>query len=559
MPFAIQTFPDGSSERVFYADPEPLAAPQNQDSQHDSVQVDGGVIHMDGDLDKPFVITKTLTQAQKYMTCKTDEDAEQFSVNGIGQVICQDVGCQEVEATQSVSVGPSNDKILLASVDTDDVRVYKNLYMEPSGNPAVHPMIMTRGSIVTLQDGFFGFVPTEGQQQIPGHVYRLGRQENIGDLTHDNDGLNMRKTSANQDDANETLTHRVHICPDPTDPSVLICSKKHVSQNGFNYEGDYIQCRNVGPEKAPTDRNVVFRVDQSGAIQSEQMDELNQDRYQLLSDVSGMLGQLETLDDKVDANESNIRYDLVGIGDRILNNETDIVDIKTSITSLNTDVDGLVTDVLQNHNGVTSLASQVSDNSTNITNNAAVIATNTSSITTAESDITSIETSVAAHATAIAALQSSSGGGGLPKLDLVTLDSKDIATNGDYDDPQSWGSSSSPITVPWGDSNGDPVSLTIFVRKMGAMYLPNPNDVNLEFGNIVTIVFAPRTNQNCSLTVKVHDSDEAFLIEHNQYTPRSNMTMFENRVAKFVYLGLHKDRQQSLWYNHHRWILKYLD
>ena len=289
------------------------------------------------------------------------------------------------------------------------------------------------------------------------------------------------------------------------------------------------------------------------------MDELNQDRYQLLGDVSGMLGQLETLDDKVDANESNIRYDLVGIGDRILNNETDIVDIKTSITALDTDVDGLVTDVLQNHNGVTSLASQVSDNSTNITNNAAVIATNTSSITTAESDITSIETSVAAHATAIAALQSSSSGGGLPKLDLVTLDSKDIATNGDYDDAQSWGSSSSPITVPWGDSNGDPVSLTIFVRKMGAMYLPNPNDVNLEFGNIVTIVFAPRTNQNCSLTVKVHDSDEAFLIEHNQYTPRSNMTMFENRVAKFVYLGKHKDRQQSLWYNHHRWILKYLD
>ena len=190
MPFAIQTYPDGSSEEVFYADPVSIGA-ADADAQHDSLQVDGGVIHLDGDLDKPFVIKKTLTQAQKYMTCKTDEDAEQFSVNGIGQVTCQDLGCQEVEATQSVSVGPNNDKILLASVDTDDVRIYKNLYMEPSDG--VHPLVMTRGSIVTLQDGFFAFVPTENQQQIPGHVYRLGRQENIGDLTHDNDGLSMRK------------------------------------------------------------------------------------------------------------------------------------------------------------------------------------------------------------------------------------------------------------------------------------------------------------------------------------------------------------------------------
>ena len=77
MPFAIQTFPDGSSEQVFFADPIPIASQQqdNQDVQHDSVKVDGGVIHLDGDLDKPFVIKKTLTQAQKYMACTTDQDA----------------------------------------------------------------------------------------------------------------------------------------------------------------------------------------------------------------------------------------------------------------------------------------------------------------------------------------------------------------------------------------------------------------------------------------------------------------------------------------------------
>ena len=549
MPFAIQIYPDGSSEEVFYADPVPISAAQNENPQHDSVQVDGGVIHMDGDLDKPFVITKTLTQAQKYMTCKTDEDAEQFSVNGIGQVICQDVGCQEVEATESVSVGPSNDKILLASVDTDDVRIYKNLYMEPSGG--VHPLVMTRGSIVTLQDGFFGFVPTEGQHQIPGHVYRLGRQENIGDLTHDNDGLNMRKTLANQDDANETLTHRVHICPDPTDPSILICSKKHSNQDGFNFEGDYIQCRNVGPNTPPTYANLVFQVDKDGDIQSQQIDNLVESTTNNYAEITGLLGQCETLDSQIRTNENNIRYDLIGIGDRILNNEDDIVDIKGNATTLgqtvagiDTDVDGLFTSVGNIQSSVTALQTAVTDNDT---------------------DIAALVTSGGAHAadiqllqTDVTALQNATAGG-LEKHDVTTHDTKNIGSNGDYTPTNlSWGSASSPRTVDWG---ANPTSLTLYSRKSGAVYLPDPNIVNLERGNVVTMIYAPRIGHNSTFAVFVHDETEAYMGVFNQNTAKFNHYMNENRTAKFVYLGLNQSLAgtSDAWENKHRWLLEYID
>ena len=562
MPYAIQTFPDGSSERVFYADPIPIfSASQIDDAQHQSLKVDD-VIHLDGDLDQPLVIKKTLTQAQKYMVCKTDEEAEQFSVNGIGQVVCQDLGCQEVEATESVSVGPSNDKIMLASVDTNDVRIYKNLYMEPSGNPSVHPIIMTRGSIVTLQDGFFAYVPTEGEQAIPGHVYTFGRQEFIGDLTHDNDGMNMRKTVANQDDPNQTLHHRIHLCPDPTDPSILICSKKHTNKDGFDFEGDYIQCRNVGPETPPTDANIVFQVNKDGDIKSQQIDNLVKSTTDNYADMTGLFGQLETLDNEVKTNENNIRYDLIGIQDKILNNETDIGDNNTNITALNTDVDALVTDVLNNNTAVTSLATIVTDNGDILSNTAAIannntndIATNTSAISTAETDIVSIELSVAAHATAITELQNSSGGGGIETYDITTHDSKDIGAGGDYDN-DNWGDHNNIREVPWG---ANPTSLTILVRAAGYMYLPNPNNVNLTPGNVVVVIFAPKHSHNCTLNVKVHDEAEAWISHYNDQSPDTVYGLVESRVGRFIYLGTGYSVSGNFvdYSTMHRWLVEH--
>ena len=141
--------------------------------------------------------------------------------------------------------------------------------------------------------------------------------------------------------------------------------------------------------------------------------------------------------------------------------------------------------------------------------------------------------------------------------DITTHDSKNIGLYGDYTPTQySWGSYNDIRTVPWGTN---PTSLTCYVRKTGAVYLPNPNVVNLTPGQVVTFIFVPRSGQNCMLTVWVHSSTEAWMCWHNNLQVKYSYPMHENRTAKFIYLGVgHNEAVQNLD-GKHRWVLEYID
>ena len=171
-----------------------------------------------------------------------------------------------------------------------------------------------------------------------------------------------------------------------------------------------------------------------------------------------------------------------------------------------------------------------------------------------------VENNITAHASALATmssditvLQNSSGGGGIETLDLTTHDSKNIGEGGDYDNAN-WGSQYDIRTVNWGTN---PTSLTVLVRAAGYMYLPDPNVVNLSLGNVVTVVFAPKHSHNCTLNVKVHDNNDAWISHYNDQTPDTIYGLVESRVGRFIYLGLGFSVAGNFvdYSNKHRWLV----
>ena len=515
MPLVSRILPDGSVEEFFYEDPP--AAPvdhvnQEHPTKHESVDVDGGVIKLDGDLDTPLVITKDLQSEDKYITCKTVADAEQFTVSGVGEVRCQDVGCTDIEVTDGLHVG--NQFTVgtgTALINATGMHVYKDIQMSVKpGTADPPPNIYTSGSVVAVKDGMLAFVPYDEQgNQIPGHVYRFGRQENIGDLTHDNDGMNMRKLSTDQEGI--VRAHRIHICPDATDPNILVCSKKDAS--GFN-TGDYIRFQNVGPQEAPTEDNVVFRVDNQGDIKSSQIDTI--DDY------------LMDQQDKI----FGVEYDLTQQIDHLKAEDTMILG---KLNGNEADIDSLVLDVTAGKQDILDLEAAQLVIEGNIT-------THTNAIASMSSDITVLQ---------------NSAGGGVETLDLTTHDSKDIGLGGDYDS-DNWGNHNDIRTVDWGTN---PTSLTILVRAAGYMYLPDPNQTNLTLGNVVTVVFAPKHSHNCTLNVAVHDDMYAWISKHNDQTPDTVYGLVESRVARFIYLGLGFTVSGNFvdYSTRHRWLLETID
>ena len=354
MPVVSQINDDGEIEEFFYADP----VQPSQSNQHDEINVDQGIVKIDGDLNEPLVIKKTLDSAHKYIVCKTDQNNDQFTVSGVGEVRCQDIGCDEAEFTQGVSIGNNSD---VAVINSSGLQLHKSFVM--SANPGdAPPTFMTEGTVVAVKDGQIAFVPyDEAGNPISGHVYKFGRQTNIGDLTHDNDGMLMRKTALDQDDGS-TKAHGIHISPDPTDPNILISSKKHVSQDGFNYDGYYLRCQNSGPDEEPTPDNVVFQIDNEGRIESNQIIDLaglaqeafeytqvNEDRLNNLepkvnSNLS-MLGEMTADISDIDASSTNNLSMIGGLTTDVSENAGNIVDNATAITALINDVVANASDI----------------------------------------------------------------------------------------------------------------------------------------------------------------------------------------------------------------------
>ena len=154
------------------------------------------------------------------------------------------------------------------TTDSSAIKMYRDIFIQPPPNkPAGFeaPTLFTTGSIAVCGEGAIGYVPySVSGQQIPNTQYRLGRGPNLGDRSHDNDGLMLQKQ---MDDG---LIHKVHIAPDPTDPAILIES---------NRAGHFLKCVNTGPDLTATDENTVFSIDNAGNIHSIQLAELTTAAY----------------------------------------------------------------------------------------------------------------------------------------------------------------------------------------------------------------------------------------------------------------------------------------
>ena len=349
MPVVSQINDDGEIEEFFYADP----VQPSQPNQHDEINVDQGIVKIDGDLNEPLVIKKTLDSAHKYLVCKTELNQDQFTVSGVGEVRCQDIGCDEAEFTQGVSIGNNSD---VAVINSSGLQLHKSFVMAAKvGSGDAPPTFLTEGTVAAIKDGQIAFVPyDEAGNPISGNVYKFGRQTNIGDLTHDNDGMLMRKTAIDQDDGS-TKAHGIHISPDPTDPNILISSKKHVDMNGFNYDGYYLRCQNTGPDEEPTAENVVFQIDNTGRIESNQIIDLaglaqeafeytqvNEDRLNNLQPKVNanlsMLGEMTADISDLDTRSSHNLSMIGGITTDVSDNAGNIQDNATAITALINDV-----------------------------------------------------------------------------------------------------------------------------------------------------------------------------------------------------------------------------
>ena len=171
-------------------------------------------------------------------------------------------------------------------------------------------------------EGAVSFTPYNGTgNQVPNTVYLFGHAPQIGDRSHDNDGLLMIKGETGP---TPDRMHKVHICPDPSDPNILIESQKHFTDNGV-----YLRIINKGPEVTEGFKT-VFEIDLEGAIISDQMIN-NQIEFRSLEE--------DVLNNKAETVE--IRAELEDNEFHRFRNEDDINSINATIASLTARIEAL--------------------------------------------------------------------------------------------------------------------------------------------------------------------------------------------------------------------------
>ena len=198
-----------------------------------------------------------------------------------------------------------------ATTDSSSIKMFRTIYIEPPPNkPAgfMAPTIFTSGSICVCGEGAIGYIPySVSGQQIPNTEYRLGRGPTLGDRSHDNDGLLM--TVEKTTNLIGTTVHKVHISPEPSDPAILVESRR---------TAPFLKFIDRGPDETDvTAENTVFMIDSGGHIHcptivslGSRVDDIDsfshgtQQRMELnLSDIETLQTQMFDLMTRVDALE----------------------------------------------------------------------------------------------------------------------------------------------------------------------------------------------------------------------------------------------------------------
>ena len=183
------------------------------------------------------------------------------------------------------------------STDSSSISMYRTIYIEPPPNkPAGFPppTLFTSGSICTTGEGCFAYIPYDDTgTQMANTKYTFGRAEELGDRSHDNDGMMMQYQERFMTEGMFLdEIHKLHMSPNPTDPALLIYSDRR------RLESDYIRLYNISPIEAQTiDRAAIFRVDHKGTIHNLQLANM-MDRINRLEDaVSTVIDNFNRLKD----------------------------------------------------------------------------------------------------------------------------------------------------------------------------------------------------------------------------------------------------------------------
>ena len=238
--------PDGT-QRLYWEEGEQL------DGVHDKIQVDDH-IELDGDGDSPnalIKIVRDLADGHPYIECKTASDEPRFMVDGDG-----------------------------------DVMVRKNLLMMP--NPGGGTGAIATPGLISLQgNGALIFTPYDDEgYPMTDCEFRLGRSQEIGDASHDNDGLEMKwKTS------------EVLITPIPNTPAIRVTSTSDRSQ-------PFLQFTKSAVSK--------FKVSASGDITSNQMSFILAEVDALGEDTNDLRKRVTTIETKPDEDDDEDDDDVEG-------------------------------------------------------------------------------------------------------------------------------------------------------------------------------------------------------------------------------------------------------
>ena len=186
------------------------------------------------------------------------------------------------------------------TTDSSSISMYRTIYIEPPPNkPAGFPppTLFTSGTICTTGEGCFAYIPYDDSgNQVANTKYTFGRAEELGDRSHDNDGMLMQYQERYMAEGvflNEI--HKLHMSPNPTDPALLIYSDRR------RHTADYIRIYNTSPARTErTEVEPIYRVDHKGTIHNLQLADMGARISQLEDSISTIVDSINLLKDHVD-------------------------------------------------------------------------------------------------------------------------------------------------------------------------------------------------------------------------------------------------------------------
>jgi len=266
---------------------------------HESINVDHGAVQIDAHNEDGHVVLRGsgYDEETKLLTCfntQYDPEQEVFSISAEGvltvdQVITgrSSLGGSDATTLNTGYLAVNGDTHLVGASTFGDIATptmqINNQGIQIDKELVINDAMLSTGGIALLDDAVLGFKPYDqnGNPTEAGFQFTFGRHAQIGDLSHDNDGICLRSL-ATVDGVKEA--HTVLIAPDPSDPNIVIHSRKNTDFLKF------VRCPDDAAQILESDTK--FRVTQNGYIESNQMDII----FERLEVIESLLHQLQDAD-----------------------------------------------------------------------------------------------------------------------------------------------------------------------------------------------------------------------------------------------------------------------